>query len=337
MTDTAIDTATTEFSGVIDAIVELIRSGVRPDVLEAQRLLLQRLANQGDVFPSRIPAALNITEVGGYLNLLQNAGLGDMRASAIAGALGVAGPPAQAVALGGALALGFVEVANDRPAGPVQASIPPTLSVRADFHAPLQAALASIRYAGCMLPLRAPRAALPANQPTAHSTRVDLDTVLATTGRVLEVFPGSVLLDPTSDALALARPETPVTAPLRLVARELDGASAVDEASWVAMRASVTAVAEDLPASLRFLELAPIMSAAGWNPPSPLVAPASISAPGSLIRFVNLTGLVAGETTLGAELALLYPPAATAQSAFAALVTFVWNGEGFVAPGRAIR
>ena len=40
---------------VIDALVELMRTATRPDVLEAQRVLLQRLAHQGDVFPSRIP------------------------------------------------------------------------------------------------------------------------------------------------------------------------------------------------------------------------------------------------------------------------------------------
>lgn len=335
MTDSAIDTASTECSGVIDAIVDLIRSGVRPDMLEAQRQLLQRLANQGDVFPSRIPAARNITEVGGYLNLLQSAGLVDMRSSAIASALGVAGPPSSSLTLGGSVALGYVELVNDRPAGAVQASIPPTLSVRADFHGPLLSALASIRAAGCKLPLRAPRPALPANQSAANSTSADLAAVLTATGRVLEVFPGTVLLDSSSDALALARPETPATEPLRLVARELDGGGSVDEASWVAVRASADAVANDPPASRRYLELAPIMSGAGWIHPEPLLAPSSSVARGSLARFVNLTGLVAGETTLGAELGQLYSPAAIAQSAFASLLAFVWDGHAFVPPGTA--
>src|SRR5262245_19369019 len=118
------------FQNVMDAIVELIRSGVRPDVLEAQRLLLQRLANQGDVFPSRVPAPRNITEVGGYLNLLEAAGQLDTRASAVASALGVAGPAQQSAALSGAVPVGFVDIANDRPAGAVQASIPPLLTLR---------------------------------------------------------------------------------------------------------------------------------------------------------------------------------------------------------------
>ena len=58
--------------------------------------LSHRLAQTqpGDVFLYRIPATLNITEVGGYLNLLEKVkqpGLRD-RASAIASALGIAGP-----------------------------------------------------------------------------------------------------------------------------------------------------------------------------------------------------------------------------------------------------
>ena len=50
------------------------------------------LALQGDVIQSRIPAPRNITEIGGYLNLLQTLGQAEMRTQTLAGALGVAGP-----------------------------------------------------------------------------------------------------------------------------------------------------------------------------------------------------------------------------------------------------
>ena len=321
------------FAGVVDALVELMRSGVRPDVLEAQRLLLQRLANQGDVFPSRVPAPRNITEVGGYLNLLEAAGQVDTRSSAVASALGVAGPPPAASAVAGALPVGFVDAPNDRPAGPAQASIPPTLRVRADFHAPLQSALAALHALGCALPLRAPRPVLPASQAGAGADALDAEAVLAALGRSLEVFPGTVLVDPAADPLAIARPETPATAPIRLVARELDGGTAVDEASWVALRASSTTVVEDAPAPRRHAEVAPLMQAAGWIHPLPLAAPATLAERGTLVRFVNLTGLVAGETTLGDELALLYAPADIARSALASFTGWVWDGSAFAAPG----
>jgi hypothetical protein len=50
------------------------------------------------------------------------------------------------------------------------------------------------------------------------------------------------------------------------------------------------------------------------------------------VRFVNQTGLVAGETTLGQELSLLYTPATIARSAFSAFAAWVWDGTTFAAP-----
>jgi hypothetical protein len=331
-TDTTVDTTDASFASLMDALVELIKSGVRPDVLEAQRLLLQRLALQGDVFPSRIPAPLNITQIGGYLNLLETAGLNEMRASAVASALGIAAPSPAGEILSGVVPVGFVQIANDRPAGPAQPSIPPQLSIRADFHAPLLSAMAVIHAAGCALPLRAPRAVLPASVPGAAAVGVDIDLVLAALGRLLEVFPGTVLGDAAVDPLAIARFETPATDPLRLVARELDGGTLVAEASWVAMRASSAAVVSDPPALRRFLDVAPVLSVAGWIHPSPVVLPVNSSARGTLVRFVNLTGLVIGESTLGGELALLYPAAAVARSALSGLTGYRWDGATFVAP-----
>lgn len=320
------------FAGVVDALVELMRAGARPDVLEAQRLLLQRLANQGDLFPSRVPAPKNITEVGGYLNLLSDAGQLDMRTSAVASALGIAGPPPGAATQARAVPVGFVDAPNDRPAGAAQPSIPPLISLRADFLAPLQAAMAALHAQGCALPLRAPRATLPASQPGATPGGLDLDAVLAALGRSLEVFPGTVLVDPAADPLAIARPEAPATEPLRLVARELDGGTLVAEASWVAVRASGSTTVNDAPAPRRYVEVAPLMQAAGWIHPTPLVLPANLAIRGTLTRFVNLTGLVAGETTLGQELGLLYAPAAIARSALGAFTGFLWNGTSFAAP-----
>jgi hypothetical protein len=317
------------FASLMDALVELMRSGVRPDVLEAQRVLLQRLAQQGDVFPARIPPPLNITEVGGYLNLLERVGQFDIRSSAIASALGVAGPPTGSEALAGAVPVGFVSIANDRPAGAVQASIPPLFSVRADFHAPLQTALAELHAAGVLLPLRAPRAVLPASQPGASATSLDRDLVLAALGRRLEVFPGTVLVDAAVDALAIARLESPATDPLRLMGLVLDGSTSVAEESWVALRASDSAVVDDAPALRRYVEVAPALSSAGWNHPSPVELPTSLGSRGTLVRFVNTTGLIAGETTLGDELALLYTPAAIARSALSAARGWVWDGAEF--------
>ena len=185
---------------VIDTLVQLMQTATRPDVVEAQRILLQRLAYQGDVFPSRVPPPRNITEVGGYLNLLETLGQSTVKAEAVASALGVAGPPPQAVGVDGSVPVGFVEVANDRPSVPVQASISPTLAIRADFSAPFLSALGTIHASGCALPLRTPRPELPANQPGATASSLDRDAVLAALGRTFEAFPGSLLVDPATDA-----------------------------------------------------------------------------------------------------------------------------------------
>ncbi len=316
----------------VDALVELIRSGVRPDVLEAQRVLLQRLSTQGDVFPSRLPAPLNITEVGGYLNLLERAGYSDLRTSAITSAIGIAGPAIGGEALAGVVPVGFVQVANDRPAGPAQPSIPPLLSVRADFHAPLMAALDSLRALGCALPLRAPRAVLPASMPGATAAALDDTQVMAALGRTMDVFPGTVLVDPSVDAVAIARPSSPPSEPFRLVLRELDGGALVPEASWESMRASSTTAVTDAAVLSRFVEVAPVLAAAGWEQPQPVVLPTSRTARGTLVQFGNTTGLVSGETTLGDELSLLYTPVAVARSALANFAAAVWDGTRFVPP-----
>jgi len=326
------DVVDTGMANVLDALVEIMKSATRPDVQDAQRILLQRLANSGDVFPSRIPQPQNISEVGGYLNLLESMGQQDMRLAAIASALGVASPPPGSTSLTGVVPLGFIDIANDRPAGPAQASIPTTIAVRADFQGSLLAALNTLHASGCQLPLRAPRAVLPVSQPAATAVSIDRNAVLASLGRALEVFPGTVLVDPTVDPLAIARLETPATSPIQLVARELDSGTTVPEASWVAKRASVTAIVDNPPADARYLAVAPIMEAAGWYQPTPAEPPASRTNRGSLVKFENLTGLVAGETTLNQELELLYTPVAIAKSAFSLVTSWVWDGSNFVAP-----
>lgn len=329
MTETTPPTAADDLDPVTQVLTELIRTGVRPDVLEAQRLLLQRLAYQGDVFPSRVPAPLNITEVGGYLNLLAGMGMTETRANAVTSALGIAGPPPGTPS--GVPATGFVEMANDRPAGPSQPAIPPTIGVRADLVTALRTALVLLHAAGCLLPLRSPTHVLPAADGGTGSSPVpDPDAVLALLGRTLEIFPGTVLGDPAVDALAVARPDGLPAPALRLVARALDGGAAVPEGAWCAVRADAASATEDPVATVRYLEVAPVLEAQGWYHPEPLAPPASLSDRGSLVRLLNRTNLVAGETTLGSELAQLYTPAEIGRSSLAGHVLAVWDGTSFV-------
>ena len=153
-----------DLTPLLAAVIELLKTGTRPDVLEAQRVLLQRMAFQGDLFPSRVPPPRNITEVGGYLNLLETARQTEVRTQALAAALGIAAPPPGVLQPGPAI--GFVDLVNDRPAGPAQPSIPATVPIRADFFTPLLTALAHIHAAGGALPRRAPARTLPATLPS---------------------------------------------------------------------------------------------------------------------------------------------------------------------------
>ena len=67
----APDAGVTAVAGkLVDALSEILRNSTSPDALASQQLLLRRMALEADVFPSRAPAPRNITEVGGYLNLL---------------------------------------------------------------------------------------------------------------------------------------------------------------------------------------------------------------------------------------------------------------------------
>ncbi|WP_304088898.1 hypothetical protein [Methanobrevibacter ruminantium] len=80
------------------AIANMLNSESSKEVQEAKLKLLQRIASETEVKASRIPQPLNITEVGGYFNLIDqvdadNAALkakkNEMQLSLIASALGL--------------------------------------------------------------------------------------------------------------------------------------------------------------------------------------------------------------------------------------------------------
>ena len=77
--------------GLLASLSDVIKSATSPDVQAAQALLLRRLALEGDVIPSRLPSPRNITEMGGYLNLVTQLGRDDLRTQMLTALLGVAG------------------------------------------------------------------------------------------------------------------------------------------------------------------------------------------------------------------------------------------------------
>jgi len=55
---------------LVQSLIGIVQNAASPDALEVQNIILRRIALQGDVIGSRIPQPRNISEIGGYLNLL---------------------------------------------------------------------------------------------------------------------------------------------------------------------------------------------------------------------------------------------------------------------------
>ena len=80
-----------------------------------------------------------------------------------------------------------------------------------------------------------------------------------------------------------------------------------------------------------YLPLAPILNTAGWYQPV-LPAPTTLTDSGGWQRWTNVAGLVAQQTTFGAELTLMYSPGAIAQSSVREQLDWIWDGTTFVNP-----
>lgn len=308
-------------SPAVDALIEVLDRTIGS--AEIQALLLQRLVTSGDVIPSRIPAPLNITQIGGYLNLLEEMGASDLQSQVLASVLGVAGPlPAAGLPTGPSLF--FTTLANHRPPGAAQPAIPTEIRLRSDLAPGVTTVLADVAQKGAALPLiGAPAGLVPVG------ATVDDDIVLAAVGRQVRIVPAAALADPDVDPVAVARPDA--GGDLRVVARLIDDtapdAGAVTAADWVAVTCDATACTEST-ASRRYLEIEPMLAAVGWHHPVP-TAPVSLDDQGRWDRFDNVTGLIAGETTLGDELRLLFTDAQIVASALRDRLHHRWDGSRF--------
>ncbi len=318
-----IDPALT--STIVGSLVNLLSSSTSPDALEAQNILMRRLALEGDVIGSRVPPPRNITEIGGYFNLLGALSEGAMREQALAGILGVAGPtPAQGW-ISTTMPLSMVSLPNDRPAGAAQPSIPLNFLVRSDFNLALQAALTTLHATGATLPFSGPPVlTLPPAAPGAPMPA----NVLTYLGRTLSLSTAAALLAPATDPLALIGP-TGSTPPFYIAANVLNaGTTPVTPANYTALQCTTTTSTTVALTGASFVPVAPILAAAGFYPAAPLPQPAN-STQTDWANFTNTTGLVNGVTMLSDELGLLFSPSVIAASVFAPLLNTVWNGTTF--------
>jgi hypothetical protein len=308
----------------LQALLDVIKTVSSPDIAQAQAIMLRRLALEGDVVGSRIPPPQNITEVGGYINLVGKLKQPEMQAQLLAGALGVAGPNPPLGWLPTQPMVSWTSIPNDRPAGPYQGTIPLSFQVRSDFGPSLQLALQGVHDRGCALPLVAPMQMLPI---TAALAPADLLPLL---GRVITIVPGMALRDPDSDVLAVARIGSD---PYQLVARCLSaGPIGVNAAAWEALKCDATSSTPVAPPpeGRLYVSIDEILATAGFYPALPGYQPTSLNDV-AWTRYVNVTGLVPGVTTLGSELNLLYPQNTVAGSGLANRLNDLWTGSVFSA------
>lgn len=309
---------------LVASLLNILQGATSPDAMEAQNILLRRLALQGDVVPSRVPAPRNITEIGGYFNLLQTLHEPDMLEQVLAGILGVAGPnPSLGWISNPPLTL--LQMTNDRPAGAAQATLPLTVPIRSDFFASLQAALKTLHDQGATLPLMSSAAVLPSGGAGA-TPPADLLPYL---GRTLDLAAGAALVDPVTDPLALVRVAGSGAA-FEAAARVLaPGTVAVTPVNLDALQCNATSCTPQTLTGASFVMLNPVLAAAGFYPAAPLPQPANNKAGSGWNHFTNVTGLISGVTKLGDELSLLYSPGALNGSSFATMLGWVWDGQKF--------
>jgi hypothetical protein len=313
----------TDFDAIDDALAAVIRSAASPQVQEAQVLLLRRLALEGSVLPSRIPAPLNITEVGGYLNLLSENGSAAMHGSALAAALGLASPAA--ITWDEAPPpLGWGVVPN-----PVDTTslAPLAASMRADLAEAWQTRVVPrLQALGASIALwsRPPR--LPATAAEADSA-----DLIELVGRRAWLHPAAALGTPETDTIVLGRADTDPAEVLRVTVRTTS--AEVAPVSWNALvwDTVANALIERPIGPAKLTDVGPIVSAAGFNLASDAPRP-SQRFDLSWGTMTNLSGLLPGVTRLGEELANVWSSREISRSALSGSLDHVWSGTGFEAP-----
>jgi hypothetical protein len=310
---------------LVSNLLSVLTSATSPDAVEAQDIIMRRIALEGDVIGSRVPPPQNITEIGGYINLMTTLKEKAMREQALAGILGVAGPNPPLGWISNSQPLAMVDLANDRPPGPAQPTIPLAVLVRSDFVGAVKAAMAAVHSYGATIPFASPPVLqLPPGAPGATPPA----DILSYLGREVCLAPAAALADPATDPLAIVRPAG-TTKPWQIAARVLVAASAtVAPADYDAIRCTATASSTVTLTGARLVPLAPILASAGFYPAAPLPMPAN-STQTAWSTLTNITGLTAGVTRLGDELSLLYNAQTIASSVFASVVDWVWNGSAF--------
>ncbi len=310
---------------LVQSLISIVQTATSPDAMEAQNMILRRMALEGDVVGSRIPPPRNVSEIGGYFNLLSSLNETTMREQALAGILGVAGPAQPLGWISNDQPLSMVAVTNDRPTVAAQPSFPLSVLVRSDFVAGVQNALKLLHSYGGTLPLTSPSVIL---LPPGGTGATIANPILFYIGRMLTIAPSAALTNPVTDPVALLAPTGP-GGDYWLASQVLNPAQyTVEPADLLALQCTPTTCSVIQLSQVSYVPIGPIFAAAGFYSPSPLPVPANSTQNGWIV-LANTTGLVTGVTMLGDELSLLYRQDQIAASAFAAMLEWTWDGSTF--------
>lgn len=312
---------------LVQSLITLVSNATSPDAIEAQNMILRRMALQGDVIGSRIPPPRNISEIGGYINLLGTLNENTMRQQTLAGILGVAGPAQPLGWISNNQPLSMVAVPNDRPQVPAQASFPLTTLVRSDFVSSVLAAYKTIHGYGATLPLTSPSVI---QLPLGGTGATIPQPILFYLGRMLSIAQSAALRNPAADPIAVLPPTGSFT-DYFLASHVLNAASfATPPSDLQALQCTPTSSTLVQLSQVEYIPITLIMAAAGYYSASPFPVPTSTLS-STWATLTNTTGLVSGVTKLGDELNLLYRQDIIAGSAFAAMLNWTWNGSAFAA------
>ena len=79
----------TEDAGLQQYLLKLLENETSAESLAIKNLIIKRIALEGDVKPARIPAPMNITQIGGYMNLMEQLNLSKLQERTLTSILGL--------------------------------------------------------------------------------------------------------------------------------------------------------------------------------------------------------------------------------------------------------
>ena len=88
-TDQGTKLAASSEANLEQYLIKLLDNETSSESIALKNLIIKRIALEGDVKPARIPAPLNITQIGGYINLMEQLNLSRLQERTLTSILGL--------------------------------------------------------------------------------------------------------------------------------------------------------------------------------------------------------------------------------------------------------